>query len=195
MNHRADQWASEHGLGSILNFKLCACPLHPIRIQQNSVKKGDTWDQHCASIWAADSLILQQIPRLHSAPPPPPPPGRWVRSILRWGVSLTRVYTVIPLKEQTPQTGQNEWAQARNFSCYTWKSAIHWGGGGRPSFLFTHKIKAVSDPTRRVEPYKFGWAQKVGQFVFTLRGKRAGGGGGGGSDPASGVRPRNRSTV
>ena len=70
-------------------------------------------------------------------------PGRWVRSVL-WGISLTRVYTVILLMKQTLQVGQDERAQVGNFSCYTWKSSIHCRG--RPSFLFTHKKKAVSDP-------------------------------------------------
>ena len=50
----------------------------------------------------------------------------------------------IPFKEQTPQVGQNERAQVRNFSCYTWKSSIHCGG--RPSFLFTHTKKRCQTP-------------------------------------------------
>ena len=89
-------------------------------------------------------------------------PGRWVRSVFGGGggggegCSLTCVYSVIPLKEQTLQAGQNEQAQVRNFACYTWKSSIHCGG--RPGFLFTHIKKVVSD----LEPYNFGGAQKVG---------------------------------
>ena len=59
-----------------------------------------------------------------------------------------------PAHGADPEVGQIEWAQVRNFSCYTWKSSIHCGG--RPSFLFTQKKKAVSDPTCGVEPYKFG---------------------------------------
>ena len=83
------------------------------------------------------------------------------------------------LKEQTPQLGQNEWAQVQNFSCYTWKSSIHCGG--RPGFLFTQKKMRCqtphlgSNPThleehkRRVRPHNRGrW------IPFTLRGKRRG---------------------
>ena len=103
-------------------------------------------------------------------------PRRWVR--LSCGVSMTRVYTVIPLKEQTPQVGQNEQAQVRNLSCYTWKSSIHWGGGGgggggRPSFLFTHTKQAGSNlPIWRST--KGGSEPAIGasDFAFTLRGKR-----------------------
>ena len=113
-------------------------------------------------------------------------PGRWVRSVYSCGVSLTCVYTVIPLKEQTPQVGQNEQAQGRNFSCYTWKSSIHCGC--RPSFRFTHTNKAVSDPACGVEPYKFGGAQKMGQTPAIGAGDlRLHWGAKGGSAPAIGA--------
>ena len=68
---------------------------------------------------------------------------------------------MIPLKEQTPQEGQNKRAQVRNIACYTWKSSIHCRD--RPSFLFTHTKKAVSDTACGVKPYKFRGAQKAGQ--------------------------------
>ena len=60
---------------------------------------------------------ISHLPRLHSAPIPGSNPGGG--SDQSCGVSLTRFYTVIPLKEQTPQAGQIERAQVRNLSCYT----------------------------------------------------------------------------
>ena len=122
-------------------------------------------------------VLCNQLLRLHSAPIPGSNPGDG--SDPSCGVSLTRVYTVIPLMEQTPQVGQDERAQVRNFACYRWKSSIHCRG--RPSFLFyTHKKQCQtphagsgSNPTnleehkRRVRPRNRGrW------FAFTLRGKR-----------------------
>ena len=95
-------------------------------------------------------------------------------------ISLTCVYTVILLTEQTPQEGQNEWAQVWIVVCYTWKNSIHCGC--RPGFLFTPKKvrcrqtpHAGSNPTnleeckRRVRPRNRGR-----RFAFTLRGKRRG---------------------
>ena len=90
-------------------------------------------------------MLVEIIPHLHSAPIPGSNPGGG--SDPSCGVSLTRVYTVIPLKEQTPQVGQNERAQGRNFSCYTWKNSIQCGG--RPSFLFTHTKKSGARPRMR----------------------------------------------
>ena len=155
-----------------------------------------TWSciRHCSFCheWRRFCSYVQYLPRLHSAPIPGSNPGGG--SDPSCGVSLTRVYTVIPLKEQTPQAGQIERAQVRNFSWYTWKSSIHCAG--KTSFLFTHAKKAESDPACGVEPYKLGGAQKAGQTpqsgqvicVYT-EGQKAG------SDSSSGVQPRNRSTV
>ena len=103
------------------------------------------------------------IPRLHSAPIPGSNTGGG--SDPSCGVSLTRVYTVILLKEQTPQAGQNEQAQINNFACYTWKSSIHCGG--RPSFLLQKK--------NGVRPRMRGRTLQIWRSTK------------GGSDPASGA--------
>ena len=125
---------------------------------------------------------LHSAPIPGSTPPPPPPPGQSDPSCR---VSLTGVYTVILLKDQTPQEGQNEWVQLWNFACYTWKCSIHCGG--RPSFLFIHTKMWCQ--TCGVEPYKFGGAQNAGQTpqsgqvicIIYTEGQKAG------SDPAIGA--------
>ena len=61
----------------------------------------------------AFDLLKVHLLGLHSAPIPGSNPGGG--SDPSCGVSLTHVYTVIPLTEQTPQAGQNERAQVRNF--------------------------------------------------------------------------------
>ena len=114
------------------------------------------------------------VPRLHSAPIPGSNLGGGSdpSCVLRGGGggSLTRVYTVIALKEQTPKRARTK-AQVRNFSCYTWKSSIHCGG--RPSFLFTHTNKAVSNPSNLEDHKRRVRTRNRGRwFVFTLRGKR-----------------------
>ena len=93
-------------------------------------------------------------------------PRRWVK--LSRGVSLTCVYTVISLTEQTPQVGQNEQAQVCG-------KDRHIAGTDSAFHLHTQKKQCG------VEPYNFGRAQKAGQnprsgaglhrFAFTPRGK------------------------
>ena len=86
-------------------------------------------------------------------------PGRWVRSVLR-GVSLTRVYTVIPLTEQTPQVGQIERAQVRNFSCYTWEK-FHTLQGQTKLSVYTHTKSGVR-PRMRGRTLQICWSTKGG---------------------------------
>ena len=100
------------------------------------------------------------------------------------GGSLTLVYTVIPLKEQTPACGAERTSSSKKFLL-----KVPYIAGADPAFCL-HTQKAVgSNPTnleehkRRVRPRNWGrW------FAFTLRGKRR-------VWPRTWVRPRNRSTV
>ena len=128
-----------------------------------------------------------------------PRPGRCGQSPLA-GFHWPALFTVIPLREQTLQAGQNERAlclhTVQHFARYTWKSSIHCRG--RLGFLCTHTKKVVSPCQTHLQ----SWIPQL--WRSTKGGSDPASGAGdlrlqvgqkGESDPACGVRPCNRGIV
>ena len=96
------------------------------------------------------------------------------------GVLLTRVYTVIPLKEQTPQLGQNEWAQVQNFSSLHMEKFHTLRGQTRLSVYTQQKMRCQtphlgSNPAHLEEHKWRVRPRNRGRWIpFTLRGNRRG---------------------